>query len=558
MGSRIIILDESIVKKIAAGEVIERPASVVKELVENSLDAGADSIEVRVKESGKKYISVRDNGCGMNEEEAKLSILRHSTSKIKTLDDLFSIKTLGFRGEALPSIATVSFLTLITKDKESEIGTKLEVEGGKIKKIEKLATPQGCEVIVQNLFYNTPARLKHLKSNWTEMFHISNIVTVYSLISSEISFKLYQDGIQIFNSPKTNSLKEKILYSFGREVFEKMIYIEGENGEIKIKGFISLPELNRSNRYNQIFFVNSRWVKNKIFNISLEEGYREYLQKERYPVCIIYFEIPENLIDVNVHPTKMEIRISQEENLKNLIRETVKNSLNNLKKVKYFEIEKEVEKREINSVPQIKETKISYLAKEKIQEELFFKKDFQLVGQIYSTYIIVEEKDRILIIDQHTLQERYLFEYLKKNKRKINVQNLLYPIVIQVTPFEYILLKNNIDFFKEFGFQIEEFGNNSFILRSVPYIFTRIKNEQDFRELLESIYPEIERKDEEKLLKKIACKSSIKAGDNLEKEEIYKLLEYFEKLDNSYTCPHGRPLMIEITKSELDKKFLRK
>lgn len=557
MASKIVILDESVVRKIAAGEVIERPVSVVKELVENSLDAGATSIEIKVKESGKKYISVLDNGCGMNEEEAKLAILRHSTSKIKTLDDLHSIKTLGFRGEALPSIASVSFLTLITKDRDSETGVKLEVESGVIKQISKIAVNKGTEVIVKNLFYNTPARLKYLKSNWTEMYHISHLVMVYSLISEGISFKLFQDGIEIFNSPKTNSLKEKILYSFGKEVFDKMTYIEIEEEKIKIKGFISLPELTRSNRHNQIFFVNSRWVRNKIFNLSLEEGYSEYLPKDRYPVCVIYFDISPEMVDVNVHPAKIEVRISEETYLKNLLKETVRNSLKNLKKVKYFEIEKR-EKKEEKFSYLVREEKISYPAEEKKEQISFFEKEFQIVGQIYNTYIIVEKKDRILIIDQHTLHERYLFEYISKNRKKIDIQHLLYPVIVQTTYPEYILLKNNLDFFKEIGFELEEFGKNSFILRSVPYVFSRLKNEEDFKEILDSLLPEIEKKDEENLMKTIACRASIKAGDSLAEEEIYKLLDYFENLDNSYTCPHGRPLLIEITKEELDRKFLRK
>lgn len=532
---QIKILPEDLINKIAAGEVIERPASVVKELVENSIDAGASQIVVEIQKAGKKLIKVLDNGCGMTQEEITIALQRHSTSKISSLEDLYNIKTLGFRGEALPSIASVSKL-----------------------KIEPNPSGQGITVEVKDLFYNTPVRKKFLKTDATELGHIGDIISKYVIAYPEISFKFISDGKPLLISTGSGKLLEAIIAVFGSELAKELIEVNLDFDKGKIYGFVSRPTLTRVDKSYEIFYVNRRYIRNFFLNRALEEAYRSLIPNNRYPVGIIFMEIDPKEVDVNVHPTKREVKFLRTQEIMEVIIKSTKTALS-----------KPIESHQFNvgfiesssSIPEKGEWKPG-------MAEVFFpelsKGSIQYsypVYQLKNTYLVTTDGEDLILIDQHAAHERIIYDQLSKKKIINNKQPLLIPETIEFPPKESLILQENLEYLRHLDFDIEEFGNNSFILRSVPAISGKINPKQlltdiisEIQELGKSVQLEVK---QEKILKIIACHSAIKAGDKLTVSEMNQLITDLYTTQNPTTCPHGRPTMIRIKEEELAKKFGR-
>ena len=554
------ILEEALINKIAAGEVIERPASVIKELIENSIDAGADEIIIKILKSGKKQIIVKDNGSGMDPDDAQLSIVRHATSKLLSDEDLFNINTLGFRGEALASIAAVSNFILTSKTKEDLTGIKIEVEGGNIRNLSQVGISEGTTIEINDLFFNMPARKQFLKEDSTELNHIIDIINRYALINPQISFKLIHNDNELINAPKTNNWLDKIISIYGKEIVKDLIEISYEDS-VKIKGFISKPILTKKDKDFQSIYVNGRYVKDKIISDAVHSAYHTLLNVHRFPVFIINLEINPKEIDVNVHPTKALIKIKAEDLIQDqvysAIRDTLMNNnlIQNISEIRTSQLHSTQERKyEISSGTQ---TILEPIRLEEKKEEIKFSKlpKMKILGQIYKTYILAEGENGLLIIDQHAAQERVMYEKFMQQEYQIKSQNLITPNIIELPLIKYNLLKNNLDKLKDIGFELEEYGQNSFILRSIPIFFDLKLGKEILLELLDEIskYDEIK---EEKIIRS-SCRAAIKAGENLNIFQMQGVLKELELTEQPYNCPHGRPTIINISIQELEKKFKR-
>jgi DNA mismatch repair protein MutL len=566
--AKIHILDSSLINKIAAGEVIERPASVVKELIENSIDANANTIVIELKQGGKSLIKVIDNGSGMSEDDAKLCFKRHATSKINKIEDLFNITTLGFRGEALASIAAVSNLKITTKTKDSSEGYFAEIHCGKLIKDKKIGCAQGTIVEVDDLFLNTPAREKYLKDVTYELNHTIDIVTRYALINNNISFKLLHNNKIILNSPMSNSLLDNIITIYGKETAKQLLELKYYKNNIKINGFISKPSLTRSDKIQQSIFVNNRYIKNNIITNAVYDAYKTLLFVNRHPIFVLMIHIDPKKIDVNVHPAKKIIRLSQEDMIYKNVFEAIMRTLQNYNLIPDVKIEVSSAKptkkypftQDKQSLLMVRES----IAKEKSKSLILETKKigpYLIVGQINKTYILVENKKGLLIIDQHAAQERILYEeFVERYKNNtVKKQNLIRAQVIELSPGESNLLRNNINLFSKLGFDIEEYGNNSFLVRAVPYIFDKFSKNLliDIINELNSIkLKTVEELKEERIIR-FACRKAIKAGLELTKPLMEDLINKLERTKQPYTCPHGRPTMINISLAELERKFKR-
>ncbi len=611
MSSKIKILSQDVINKIAAGEVVERPASVVKELIENSLDAGATQVVVEVKNAGKKLIRVADNGCGMSKEGALLAFERHSTSKITTAEDLINIGSYGFRGEALPSIAAVSRLVLTTRPADEICGTVIEVEGGVIKKAKEYGCSAGTTLIVNDLFFNTPARLKFTKNNATETGHISDNVVEQALANNEIGFKLISNDRQLINIPPAKSssesdLLERITYIFGKDLAQNLLNIKFENKLLKIRGFISQPVINRVNKSQQFIFVNKRSIRSRLVTHAIYQGYHGFLFGDRHPIIFLFIDIDPFLIDVNVHPSKREIRFTNEQGIHELVSRVVKQRLTSEQVIPQIKKPLDIQKPTIypneneNRNASIKEVMGEYLSKtniktgkrfnihqngtnlfertqfvfnpqEKESEEEITILDITPLAQLDNLYILAKDFRGLLIIDQHAANERVLYEKFKKDYQgsQIKFQDLLFPITIELSPKQEPMVSENLENLSKLGFGIEKFGFNTFIVKTVPVLLGENYDKKvilDIFDVLSESETSIEPADistmtknlSEEMLKIMACHSAIKAGDKLNIEECYSLLEELGEVSLPYTCPHGRPTMIRITFDELEKKFKRK
>lgn len=570
--SKIKILDEELINKIAAGEVVEKPASVVKELIENSIDSGADIITIELQEGGKSFIKITDNGSGIAKDDVDLSIVRHATSKISTDDDLFKIQTLGFRGEALASISAVSNLKMMTRTNDELEGVKILVSGGSILKNEPVGCPVGTSIEVTDLFFNTPARKKHLKSIKSELNQTIDIVTRYALIHPEISFKFIHDSATIINSPATDDLLSNIVNIYNKDTAKSLIKVSKDSEKVSVRGFISKPELTRSDKEFISVFVNDRYIKNKIITDAIIESYHTLLHSHRYPVAILSVKIKPELIDVNVHPQKTEIRLSMEDLIYQHVLEACKESLHDINLIP------EVQANEKQSVLMASTEKSKKIA-EKVYEhkpeqtvlaavettvEAQTEKipELTILGLVHNCYIIAEDADGFLIIDMHAAEERINYEKLmNQHKGKgIEVQQLLSPTHIDLTPIDANVLGSNLKMLETFGFSIENFGNNSFIVRTAPMIVKKQMNKDIILDILGELkqnklntLEEIK----EKILIRMACRGSVKQGERIEKAEMFKILKDLHNCDLPYTCPHGRPTIIKLTKSDLERKFKR-
>ena len=581
--NKIKVMNSNLSNKIAAGEVVETLMNVVKELVENSIDAKSKSIKVELKESGIKKIKVTDDGVGMNREDAENCLKRHATSKIYEDDDLFHIKTLGFRGEALPSIASVSKMEIETSDEKE--GTIITVEGGVIKKIESSSLRRGTTITVKDIFYNTPARLKYLKSLHTELANITSYINRMALCYPDIKFKLINDDKELFNTDGSGNALKVINSIYGLSVVKKMIKITGENDDYEISGYISYPEVNRSSRNFITLLVNGRYVRNNNIIKTILEAYHTYLPINRYPVVVLNIEADSSIIDVNVHPTKMDIKFSKEKELKELIFEVISSDLKklvlvpeikqeekvvtNIEKVTTINDEvtfedKEVVKPEYEEISfdfGIKEEEETYTFEDKESKEEKVEK-INPVGIVHQTYIVGENTSGMYIIDQHAAKERINYEmYLKElGKETRELSDLLVPIKLEFSNEEYIGLKDKFNILEDLGISFEEFGLNTIIIRRHPAWIGSKYTEEKLRKIIEVIIREnnfSKEKFNEKIAINLSCKMAIKANDYISLEEAEILLEDLLKCNNPYTCPHGRPTIINYTYYELEKLFKR-
>lgn len=585
--SKIKVMSESLANKIAAGEVVEKCASVVKELVENSIDAGSTEIKVELISSGIKSIKVIDNGSGMDEEDALLCFSSHATSKIKSEDDLFNINTLGFRGEALPSIASVSNVILKSSNGSSSIMYELEA-GVKVKE-EKCDLRKGTSIEVKDLFYNTPARLKYLSSLYTELSNITQVINRAALSHTNIRFTLVNDGNIVLRTSGSGNLLKTINDIYGVKVAKKMLLVKGETDDYEIYGYISLPEVTKSNRNHIITIVNGRVVRNSELNKVINDAYHKYKFDNRYPIVVLNIDVDPSLTDVNVHPSKMDIKFSNFDDLKELVYEKIKAALNthflaptvdnNL--VKVDNIVEAIDTKNLDNNLEVKEYVLDFSDSEKIikEEENDYnyqpvdldiekeeKREFPMmepVGQVLGVYIVCHSEKGMYLMDQHAAAERINYEKYKKamaNPTKDTI-SMLFPINLEYPKDEFLIIKEHMDFIKSLGIDIEEFGMNSFIIKAHPTWFKEGLEEVFVRNCLEKIITMNKNFDLERFNDSIsammACKASIKAGDPISMEEMKALIERLKKCENPFNCAHGRPTIIHYPKYELDKLFKR-
>ena len=587
------ILDSNTIDKIAAGEVVERPSAVVKELVENSIDANADAVTIEIKDGGISFIRITDNGGGIDRSQVKKAFMRHATSKIKSVEDLISVTSLGFRGEALSSISAVGKVEFLTKTKTDFIGTRYVVEGGRECVFEDAGIPDGTTIIVRDLFFNVPARKKFLKSPSSEGNNITELIEHMILSHPNISFKYIYNGNVKLQSSGKNDIKSCIYNVYGRDIANGLIEVKSIRDDISIHGFIGKPELARATRNFEIYFVNNRFIKSTLIDRALEEAYKDYLMLHKYPTVFLYFEIPSHLIDVNVHPTKREIRFFEGEALKCYIVDVIKNALINKELIKeiveethekpsvkeseinkepfetinhiiessynnYYssEIEKEDESTDIND----KNEQLTLFDDKFISEESI--KKHRIIGQLFNTYWLIEFENKLFIVDQHAAHEKVNYERLiKKLRNNENCsQNIYPPIVVSLSNAEAQYVTKYNENFLNVGFTIEHFGGLDYTISTVPMELLSQNPADYFHEMLDELMEGKNSKETETVNLKIAtmaCKASVKGNMHLSVFEADKLISELLTLDNPYNCPHGRPTIISFSKYEIEKMFKR-
>ena len=594
--NKIRVMSELLSNKIAAGEVVEKVVSIVKELVENSVDAKSTSIKINLKEAGLREISVIDNGIGMSSEDATLAFQRHATSKLYTDDDLFNINSLGFRGEALPSIAAVSEVVL--KTCEDEVGTLVHIKGGKILKVAPSESRIGTEITVTNMFYNTPARLKHLRSPYAELANVVEYINKMALSYPNIKFKLTNDENEILNTDGSGNLLKVIKSIYGLEVAKRMLEIKASNDDYVIEGYISLPEVTRANKNHMSILVNGRVIKNQFLNKIINDSYSSFKEDTRYPIVVIKINTDPSLIDVNIHPSKQDIKFSNFEDLKELIENTIIDTLktkmlipkietkeqkseviyqnlslnldrNNIIKNNNENIEYDKDKEKLNNLVNYISEPNNELDNEEIKEEYIEEiineklPELYPIGLALGTYIVCENEKGIYLIDQHAAEERVNYErnsYLLSHPSN-NVISPLVPIVITIPNNEYIKIKENINILKELNFTIEEFGINSYRVISHPTWVPKGHEEEIVKRIFEEILNKGKdftlAKFRDNLAKLISCKMSVKANTRITREAQEEIINKLRKCNNPYNCPHGRPTIIHFTIYELEKMFKR-
>lgn len=604
--SKITVMDEILANKIAAGEVVEKCASVVKELVENSIDASSTEIKIELIDAGTKQIKITDNGFGMDREDAVLAFSRHATSKLKSEDDLYRIETLGFRGEALASIASVSKITL--KTSTGGVGTLVKINGGKIESVTESDARIGTVISVNDLFYNTPARLKHLKSLYTELANVTEYVNKMALSHSEIKFILSNNGNVILNTDGSDNLLKTISSIFGINIVKKMLPVSAMDNDYVISGYITLPEIMRSNRNGIITLVNGRVVRNAEINRIINDSYHGYKPDNRYPITVLKIEVDPSLVDVNIHPTKMDIKFGKMQELLLLIEKMIKNALKQQLLIPHIEVEQPVNDLTINEefeynnnlntdiqndksvekpkyeeivldLERIGEEEQSYSVKidngkenvSPTDESLLFEIEESVeklpelypVGLVHGTYIICQNEKGMYLIDQHAAKERINYEYYREklgNPRPDSIPMLI-PLTLELPNNEYMVLKENFQFLQNMGFEIDDFGVNSIIIKAHP-TWIRIGEEDRVIRMVIDLVINKEKdfsiaKFNEHLAATVSCKASIKANENITMEEMENLISDLRKCKNPFNCPHGRPTIVYYSKYDLEKLFKR-
>jgi DNA mismatch repair protein MutL len=615
---KIIQLDDRLSNKIAAGEVVERPASVVKELVENAIDAGSTVIEVEVEEAGLGKIRILDNGDGISEEDVLMAFQRHATSKIKNDEDLFRIRTLGFRGEALPSIASVSRFEM--KTSTGEVGSRVVFEGGVLQVHEAAAARKGTDIIVTDLFFNTPARLKYLKTVHTELGNITDIMNRLALSHPEISFRLIHNDRKLLHTTGNGDVRQVLAAIYGVNIVKKMVPITATSLDYKVTGWIALPEITRASRNYISTMINGRFIKNYPLVKAVQEGYHTLLPIGRYPIVLLSVEMDPILVDVNVHPSKMEVRLSKEQELNQLVTDVIKKVFKSQelipsgfiqqeKKEKppseqtFLELDHVVEKeipveravfkestlREPNRTERVEELiqrPVSVVKEEslapirtesvmvvEIEEEVVTETDllqesklrvppFYPIGQMHGTYILAQNEKGLYIIDQHAAQERIKYEYFREKVGDVQseLQELLVPITLEYSTDEALKIMEHQHELERVGVFLEPFGHNSFILRSHPQWLPKGEEKELMEEMIEQLL-HMKKVDIHKLREEAAimmsCKASIKANHHLRQDEIQALLDELRSTSDPFTCPHGRPIIIHYSTYEMEKMFKR-
>lgn len=589
-------MDEILANKIAAGEVVERCASVVKELVENSIDAGSTEIKVELLESGTKEIKVTDNGKGMEKEDAVLAFSRHATSKVIEENDLYHIHTLGFRGEALASIASVSDVCLRTSTKD--VGTFVHIKGGKILEVTPSEARKGTIMCVKELFYNTPARLKYMKSLYTELSSITEYMNKLALSYPNIKFLVTNNGSVLLNTDGSGMLLKTIKSIYGIAVAKKMVEVKGENDDYLVEGYISLPEVHRASRNHMVTLVNGRVVKNIELNHAINDSYHSFKPDNRYPITVIHITVDPSLVDVNIHPTKMDIKFSKLDELIQLIEKLIKDILyqktlipnaifnetskeniviESVQKPIYeeqrleFDVVRELEVEEIlnpnfdliDEERKIDKEDIILEHQEKIEKKEDRLPSLYPVGLVHGTYIICQNDLGMYLIDQHAAKERINYEMYKKKlgSPKEGSIPLLFPFTMELSNNEYIILKENFDVMQNIGFKIEPFGINSIIVKEHPTWLPKGYEEQATRKIIDVILEKEKdftiEKFNEKVATMLSCKMAIKANMNISMKEMEALIEDLRYCDNPFNCPHGRPTIIFYSNYDLEKLFKR-
>lgn len=666
----IVLLDEHTVNKIAAGEVVDRPASIVKELVENSIDAKATAITVEIKKGGISYIKIADNGVGFASDDIELAFERHATSKIRKEEDLMKVTTMGFRGEALASVAAISKVTLTTKNKDEEIGKVAKVEAGKILSIEPTASVIGTKIEIRDVFFNVPARFKFLKKDYTEAGYIEDVMIRIALANPHISFKYINNGKTVIQTSGNTDLKSTIYDIFGKEIYQNIIPVEYEMNDIKVNGMIGLPVISRSTRMHQFTFINSRYIKDKTINSGIDKACEQKYAINKRAFLVLNVSINPMHIDVNVHPAKLEVKFDDEQKVfdsiyyairttlennerenspfSNIRKEEIENQkieqiskdlLNNgvvksnvnssfdyelkmpanntsLDKKKfdfsdaYERFSKKIEEKNIvnvvtdninlndinvsedieekyninnENVESVNNSDVSNIKDaNKDKEQDFINQNFntnetyeevdvlqtneiyyKYIGQVFDTYIVIQIKDKMYIIDQHAAHERLLFEQIKEAyySKDTNSQLLLLPILVELTSKEKQIVDDNIEMFEKSGFILEEFGENTVKISGVPNIGYDIEYKSMFKDIIDDLLGASKTQNSEKefrFIATLACKAAVKGRMKLDTKEQIALIDQMVKLDNPFTCPHGRPTAYEISKYEIERRFLRK
>lgn len=557
------VLSEEVASRIAAGEVIERPASVVKELVENSLDAGASQITVEVRGGGTGLIKVIDNGCGISEDDIEIAFARHATSKLSSEEDLERIATLGFRGEALPSIAAVSQVEIISRIKDSPAGIFLSLKDGRVFQKKKMGCPPGTVISVNHLFHNVPARLKFLRSPAYEVENISSLVNQFALAFPEVRFLLLVEGRTALRTPGSGDLREAAANVYSKAIAESLLEVTyaGEGGaKIAVKGLTSPPEVSRASRMYS-FFVNRRWVKNPMLGKAVEESYQGFLAPGRYSISILNISLDASQVDVNIHPTKREVRFRQDRPVFEAIQKATRRCLIEkapLPEIKRFSspppavfiVEKPpvLEKGEGNAVS-------PPLPGVTLQAALPV---LRVMGQISNSYIIAEGPEGLYLIDQHAAHERVVYEKIFKQRREkgMEVQGMLEPVTLEITPRQEVNLKKRWSLLESFGFSLESFGDRTYLLRALPSVLNGEEGKEALLEILEAQEMPGESW-ERKIAISMACHSAVRAGLKMTQEEMKELISQLEKAEQPRTCPHGRPTMIHLSSGQLEKEFGR-
>ena len=682
--SKIHVLNQDTINKIAAGEVIERPMAVVKELTENAIDAGAGAITVEVKDGGKALIRMTDNGVGMNEEDVRLAFTPHATSKIDDAEDLLRVSTLGFRGEALASISSVSQLEMVTKTRNELMGCRYEADGGKERTLEAVGCPDGTTILVRNLFFNTPARLKFLKSSPTEAGYINTLIERLALSHPDISFRFINQNQTKLHTSGNGNLKDVIYHIYGKDITSNLLEVDASEVSCQVKGFIGKPIISRGNRNYMNYFINGRYIKSSTIHKAIEDAYQPYTMQHRYPFTVLHFTVAPELVDINVHPQKMEIRFSDAQGIYQSVYHAISEALKyrefipevslaspasqpvpkkgqattkpvrepemfEKKRMQSVQILEEIKKQDeilkqqgimresavygkqdradaskimddvsdmestkaagnavtnirqteeaVSTAPNIGQTEeavstapnigqveivenivqntertkeVKYNVHNPVQESFFDKgilseqaqKEVKIIGQVFDTYWILQYDNAMYMVDQHAAHEKVLYERFMKqfSEKKPMVQLLQPPVVLTLTMQEEQAVKEHMSVFEELGYQIESFGGREYVVNGVPAHLPQIGNEELLKEVIDAMVDEHSRPTPDILKDKIAsmsCKAAVKGNNRLPREQMEELLRELMTLENPYHCPHGRPTMIKMTKTELDKKFKR-
>lgn len=577
-------MNELLANKIAAGEVVEKCASVVKELVENSIDAQSTNIKIELIDAGTRQIKVTDNGIGMSKKDASLAFYRHATSKVITEDDLFHIETLGFRGEALAAIASVS--NIILKTSTGQVGTEINLIGGIVQNIKNSQARTGTSICVTDLFYNTPARLKHMKSLYAELANITDYVNKLTLACPEISFTLINNDNNILKTDGSDNLLKTIKEIYGINVAKKMMEIHNSNNDYQIDGFISLPEINKTSRNNMITIVNKRVVKNVEINRVINDSYHSYKPDNRYPIVILNITVDPTIIDVNIHPTKMDIKFSKINELGLLIATTIKECLQKTILIPQIEVSERsnnyqelainfdeiAQSDNVYNEIEYKEMEYNFLVDDKDGCEELIKlnnypsKQFPklyVVGVVHGTYVICQNEKGMYLIDQHAAKERINYEYYKEELGNPNSNQtaMLFPITIELSNSEYIVLQENFDLLAKLKFIVEPFGLNSIVIKAHPTWLPKGYEQQAINQIIEVLIVKEKNftilKFNEKIATMLSCKQAIKANEAISNQELEQMIEDLSKCHNPYNCPHGRPTIIYYSTYDLEKLFKR-